>query len=110
MDLPNTLKLPSDKRGMVRAVGNAVAGGVAKAILNAAKEVAYNSAHNFTACADNQSVFKKALECAETCVAWYHKREQVKQHTKRRMPPGLSSVAEKRVRDAVVEAVMNRTQ
>ena len=110
MDLPNTLKLPSDKRGVVRAVGNAVAGGVAKAILNAAKEVAYNGGHNFTACADNQAVFKEALECAETCVAWYHKREQVKQQTKRRMPPGLSSVAEKRMRDAVVEEVMNITR
>jgi site-specific DNA-cytosine methylase len=109
MGLPDSLKLPSDKRGVVRALGNAVAGGVAKAILTAAKEVACNGNENFIRSADDQTVFDTAIAGAEECLRWYHKRESVKRQTEKRMPAGLSMAAEKRMRAAVVKEVMDAT-
>lgn len=109
MDLPDSLKVPSDKRGVVRALGNAVAGGVAKAVLKAAREMACKGSENFASCSDNRAAFEAATVGSEECLDWYHKRERVKRIAETRMPVGLSVRAEKRMREAVVKEVMDAT-
>jgi site-specific DNA-cytosine methylase len=103
MNLPDWLVLPSDKRGVVRALGNAVAGGVAKAILDAAARCERRS---FREIESGRSLFQAAIAGAEGCVAWYHERERVKSLARKRMPVGLGASAEKRVCEAVVRKVM----
>ena len=109
MGLPDSLTLPSDKRGAVRSLGNAVAGGVSKAILDAAKKVACSGNTTFADRADDRFVFDAAVAGAKACLVWYHKRECVKRLAEKRMPTGLSLAAEKRMRAAVVKEVMDAT-
>jgi site-specific DNA-cytosine methylase len=112
MDLPDFLEVPLNKRGAVRALGNAVAGGVGRAILRAAKEtmtVCVCGREKWTFVKDDvedRSVFESAIAGSEKCVEWCKKREGVKKAAKKHVPVEFSSTAKKRMREAVVEELM----
>ena len=114
MDLPESLTLPSDKRGAVRAIGNAVAGGVAKAILEAADQAAEKGARHRTARIPDHSeleaTFAETVDGANGSVAWHQKRNRIKHLARKRVPTGLSAAAEKRIFEQVVRDVMSASR
>lgn len=109
MDLPAAMPVPSDKRGQARVLGNAIPGGLSKAILAAAQEAA-EVERPFVGAPDDAPTFKDAVAGADACVAWVKMRERAKHVAEKEIgrQAGLSAAGVKRLREEVVTNVIHR--